>query len=79
MSCAGAVASLATARKTVDKSGDRAKVGQKQVRKVSSMLLDGLGGGEQADEWWKGTVLAEFRPTMRLLGMQSSNQPVDSK
>ena len=44
MSCAGTVASLATTRKTVDKSGGQeAKVGQEQVRKVTNMLMDGRG------------------------------------
>ena len=43
MSCAGTVASLATTRRIVDKSGDRIKVGEKQVRKVTNMLMDGLG------------------------------------
>ena len=44
MSCACTVASLATTRKTVDKSGGQeAKVDQKQVRKVTNMLMDGVG------------------------------------
>ena len=44
MSCACTVASLATTRKTVDKSGGQeAKVDQKQVRKVTNMLMDGIG------------------------------------
>ena len=43
MSCAGTVASLATTRGTADKSGDRTKVGQKQVREVANTLMDGLG------------------------------------
>ena len=34
---------MATTRRAVDISGDRAKVGQKQVRKVTNMLMDGLG------------------------------------
>ena len=42
MSCAGTVASIATTG-AVDKSGDRTKVGQKQVREVTNMLMDGFG------------------------------------
>ena len=43
MSCAFIVASLATTRKIVDKSGGQeAKVDQKQVRKVTNMLMDGI-------------------------------------
>ena len=62
MSCAGTVASLATTRKTVDKSGGQeAKVGQEQVRKVTNMLMDGrgvmsmsMGCGKKSD-WQTGT------------------------
>ena len=43
MSCAGTVASLATTRRTADKSGDRTKVGQKQVREVANTRIDGFG------------------------------------
>ena len=44
MSCAVTVAGMATTRKTVDKSGGQeAKVGQKQLRKVTNMLMDGHG------------------------------------
>ena len=43
MSFAGTLASLATTRRTADKSGDRTKVGQKQVREVANTLMDGLG------------------------------------
>ena len=41
MSCAGTVASLATTRRTVDRSGHRTRGGQKQVRKVANMLTHG--------------------------------------
>ena len=43
MTCAGTMASLITTGRTVDRSGDRTKVGQKQVREVTNMLMDGLG------------------------------------
>ena len=43
MSCAGTVASMDTTREAVDKSVERTKVGQKRVRKVTNMLMDGLG------------------------------------
>ena len=34
---------MATTRRAVDISGDRAKVGQKQTGKVTNMLMDELG------------------------------------
>ena len=56
MSCAGTVASLDTTRKTVDKSGDRTKVGQKQVREVTNMLMDGLGVVSKLKDGGKRTI-----------------------
>ena len=63
MPCAGTEASLATTRKTVDKSGDRTRVGQKQVRKVTNMLMDGRGVVSKLKDGGRQQTMVESRST----------------
>ena len=73
------VVSQATTRKTVDKSGDRTRVCQEQVRKVTNMLMDGLGVVSKLKDGGRQQMIGHLRKQKnQLVKILTSAAPKDA-